>query len=189
MQQTTFTGLALPIKEQEYVTVAYHEEHYHCPVLWRVMTGNGNSHNGAIGHAFIKYMNTVNYPYAYVYLDRIFVNRNYAKQLGRSDKLLSEWVSKQIWDTYIHEFLHLYFDQQFGEADTYNWVLNKQTGKMVRVNYNFTYARRWEVNERIVDGLATVFTKIFFEEPEWEEEKNDWVSLFNCLDEDWSELD
>lgn len=170
------------VKKQVYIPISYNDPHDHLPVLWRVLTGLGSSENGPIGHAFLPPFHST-YPYGYVYLDRIFNYKKYAKELGDSPRKLSRWAGRQIWKTYIHEFFHLYFQARFELEDTYEYKFNKQTKKMVRGNYPFTYARQWESNERIVDGLATAFTKIIFEEPVYSELIESWYSCFLDFDQ------
>ncbi len=169
------------IKDQEYVTIPYNEPHDHLPVLWRVMTRDGNSHRGPIGSAHMPPYHA-EYSYAYIYLDRMYNYKKFAKDNGNTDRLISEWAGKQIWDTMMHEFFHLYCNDRMDKSDTYNYVKKQETGKMVRVNYAFTRAHVWAHNERVIDSFATILTKIFFESPEWEEEAKSWYECFRDFD-------
>lgn len=167
--------------KQIYIPISYNDPHEHLPVLFRVLTGIGSSTYGPIGNAFIN-PNYYPYPYAYVYLDRIYHNKKFAKELGKSDLKLSEWAGKQVWDTFMHEFFHLYFNERFEKVDTYNYKLNKETGKMVQCNYTFTYSRVWEHNERIIGKLAAILTKIFFEDSDYQNYAECWYFCFTDYD-------
>ena len=148
----------LPPQLQEYVHVSYNEPHEHLSILFRIM----ESDEGCLAQAFPPPFAS-KHPFGYVHLNRIYhqTKEEYKRGRDRYNSALCKISAETIFDAIIHEILHLYFHARFEERDTFDY---KKSDSYKPSNYNFTYARKWGSNERIVGALARVITETFFGE-------------------------
>jgi len=131
--------------EQEYVTVGF-KGHKHLPIVFRIHLWKESIR--------LKYGNAPFY-YANIWLDDMY-------DIMIKNKLDYIWFASRIWETYFHEFFHLYFFRRLEYKDMIGYKIRSKS---------------WGWNERIIKILANIFGALFIEMMN-ANEANYWCELF-----------
>jgi len=131
--------------KQEYVKVSY-SGHKHLPIVFRIHLKKYSE--------LLKYGNAP-YIYANIWLDDIY-------DIMLREKLDYIWYAGRIWETYFHEFFHIYFFSRLEHSDMIGYKIR---------------SKRWGWNERIINIFTNIFSVLFIEMMD-DEQFEDWFKIF-----------